>query len=140
MQKKETLLTHQIALLFWMNSCSYFEANPAFIQRVFFQKRTVMLARGMIWLCLCWASPWARGTRGYLHMNARGQDRIRNNELDGTDWTLCWFHTDYFITECLFPIRLTSFQIYIFFFQNHKDLLYSWVYTKNRHFKVSIDV
>ncbi len=42
--KKETLLTHQIALLFWMNSCSYFEANPAFIQRVFFQKRTVMLA------------------------------------------------------------------------------------------------
>ncbi len=44
--KKETLLTHQIALLFWMNSCSYFEANPAFIQRVFFQKRTVMLARG----------------------------------------------------------------------------------------------
>ncbi len=46
MQKKETLLTHHIALLFWMNSCSYFEANPAFIQRVFFQKRTVMLARG----------------------------------------------------------------------------------------------
>ncbi len=44
--KKETLLTHQIALLFWMNSCSYFEANPAFIQRVFFQERTVMLARG----------------------------------------------------------------------------------------------
>ncbi len=44
MQKKETLLTHQIALLLWMKYCSYFEANPAFIQRVFFQKRTVMLA------------------------------------------------------------------------------------------------
>ncbi len=67
-----------------MNSCSYFEANPAFIQRVFFQKRTVMLARGTIWLCFG-ASPRARGTRGYLHMNARGRDRIRNNELDGTD-------------------------------------------------------
>ncbi len=172
--KKETLLTHQIALLFWMNSCSYFEGNPAFIQRVFFQKRTVMLARGTIWLC-CWAFPWARGTRGYLHMNVRGRDRIRNNELDGTDWTSCWFHTDYFITECLFSIRLTSFQsrhfqlsiditpmsvcwvfaelqfilvtyfeeqlaemekterilfVFFFFFQNHKVLLYSWVYTK----------
>ncbi len=157
-----------------MNSCSYFEANPAFIQRVFFQKRTVMLARGTIWLCF-WASPWARGTGGYLHMNARGRDRIRNNELDGTDWTSCWFHTDYFITECLFSIRLTSFQsrhfqlsiditpmsvcwvfaelhfilvtffeeqlaemektksascLFSFFFQNHKVLFYSWVYTK----------
>ncbi len=119
MQKKETLLTHHIALLFWMNSCSYFEANPAFIQRVFFQKRTVMLARGPIWLCL-WVFPWARGSRGYLHVNARGRDRIRNNELDGTDWTSCWFHTDYFITECLFSIRLTSFQ--------------------SRHFQLSIDI
>ncbi len=172
--KKETLLAHQIALLFWMNSCSYFEANPAFIQRVFFQKRTVMLAARNIWLCF-WASPWARGSRGYLHMNTRGRDRIRNNELDGTDWTSCWFHTDYFITECLFSIRLTSFQsrhfqlsiditpmsvcwvfaelqfilvtffeeqlaemektksascLFSFFFQNHKVLLYSWVYTK----------
>ncbi len=36
------------------------------------------------------------------------ENRIRNNELDGTDWTLCWFHTDYFITECLFSIRYTS--------------------------------
>ncbi len=108
-------------------------------------------------------------------MNARGRDRIRNNELDGTDWTSCWFHTDYFITECLFSIRLTSFQsrhfqlsiditpmsvcwvfaelqfilvpffeeqlaemektksascLFSFFFQNHKVLLYSWVYTK----------
>ncbi len=108
-------------------------------------------------------------------MNARGRDRIRNNELDGTDWTSCWFHTDYFITECLFSIRLTSFQsrhfqlsiditpmsvcwdfaelqfilvtflksssrrqrrqrahpvCFLFFFKNHKVLLYSWVYTK----------
>ncbi len=53
-------------------------------------------------------------------MNARGRDRIRNNELDGTDWTSCWFHTDYFITECLFLIRLTSFQ--------------------SRHFQHSIDI
>ncbi len=53
-------------------------------------------------------------------MNARGRDRIRNNELDGTDWTSCWFHTDYFITECLFSIRLTSFQ--------------------SRHFQLSIDI
>ncbi len=68
----------------------------------------------------CWASTWARGSRGYLHMNARGRDRIRNNELDGTDWTSCWFHTDYFITECLFSIRLTSFQ--------------------SRHFQLSIDI
>ncbi len=68
----------------------------------------------------CWASPWARGTRGDLHMKARGRDRIRNNELDGTDWTSCWFHTDYFITECLFSIRLTSFQ--------------------SRHFQLSIDI
>ncbi len=98
-------------------------------------------------------------------MNTRGRDRIRNNELDGTDWTSCWFHMDYFITECLFSIRLTSFQsrhfrynshvrvlsfrwvtVHFsdvfwraahgdgedkeFFFQNHKVLLYSWVYTK----------
>ncbi len=42
--------------------------------------------------------------------NARGRDRIRNNELDWKDWTSCWFHTDYFITECLFLIRLTSFE------------------------------
>ncbi len=122
----------------------------------------------------CWASLehaahvviyiWTRG----------GRDRIRNNELDGTDWTSCWFHTDYFITECLFSIRLTSFQsrhfqlsiditpmsvcwvfaelhfilvtyfkeqlaemktksascLFSFFPQNHKVLLYSWVYTK----------
>ncbi len=182
--KKETLLTHQIALLFWMNSCSYFEANPAFIQRVFFQKRTVMLVRGTIWLCF-WASPWARGTRGYLHMNARGRDRIRNNELDGTDWTSCWFHTDYFITECLFSIRLTSFEsrhfqrsiditpmsvcwvftelqlifvtcfkeklaetktksahcLFSFFIPKPQSfVVFVRVHTKNRHFKVSIDV
>ncbi len=61
-------------------SCSYFEANPAFIQRVFFQKRTVMLAaRNDLALFV------VGRLLGYLHMNARGPDRIRNNELDGTD-------------------------------------------------------
>ncbi len=49
-----------------------------------------------------------------------GGYRIRNSELDWKDWTSCWFHTDYFITECLFSIRLTSFE--------------------SRHFHLSIDI
>ncbi len=117
--KKETLLTHQIALLFWMNSCSYFEANPAFIQPVFFQKTNSNVSARNDLALLLGVSLSTRHT-WYLHMNTRGRDRIRNNELDGTDWTSCWFHTDYFITECLFSIRLTSFQ--------------------SRHFQLSIDI
>ncbi len=118
MQKKETLLTHQIAslldellLLFWGKS--------SFYSACLLPETNSNVSARNIWLC-CWAFPWARGTRGYLHMNTRGRDRIRNNELDGTDWTSCWFHTDYFITECLFSIRLTSFQ--------------------SRHFQLSIDI
>ncbi len=69
------------------------------------------------------ASPWARGSSGYLHMKCvcrRGRDHIRNIELDWKDWTSCWFHTDYFIMECLFSMRLTSFE--------------------SRHFQLSIDI
>ncbi len=71
-----------------------------------------------------WASPCARVSRGYLHMNdaraARVRYRIRDNELDGKDLTSCWFHTDYLITEYLFLIVFTSF--------------------KSRHVKLSIDI
>ncbi len=38
----------------------------------------------------------------------------------GKNWTCRWFHTDYFITEYLFSVRLTSF--------------------KSRHVKLSIDI
>ncbi len=105
-------LLDELLLLFWGKSSLY--------QLVFFQKRTV------------W-SPQALFVVGRLHEHAahvviyilnaraaRGRDRIRNNELDWKDWTWCWFHTDYFITECLFSIRLTSFE--------------------SRHFKLSIDI
>ncbi len=91
-----------------------FRGKSSLYQRVFFQKRTVwshsLFVVGKI----------RAGTRGYLLMNARGRGRIRNNELDWKDWTSCWFHTDYFITECLFSIRLTSFE--------------------SRHFEFSIDI
>ncbi len=39
---------------------------------------------------------------------------------DGKNWTCHWFHTDYFINEYLFSVRLTSF--------------------KSRHVKLSIDI
>ncbi len=104
-------LVDELLLLFWGKS--------SFYSACLLPETNSNVSARNIWLCF-WASPWARGTRGYLHMNARGRDRIRNNELDGTDWTSCWFHTDYFITECLFSIRLTSFQ--------------------SRHFQLSIDI
>ncbi len=108
-----------------MKYCSSFEGSPAFTQCIFFQKLTVAATNALLTLCLCWASPWAH-ISGYLNYIwtarvARGRDCIRDNELDGKDWTSCSFHTDYFITECLFSIRrFTSF--------------------KSRHFKLSIDI
>ncbi len=102
-------LLDELLLLIWGKSSLY--------QLIFFQKRTVwsphslfvvsMSTRRLTWL-FTYERAWA----------ARGRDRIRNNELDWKDWTSCWFHMDYFITEC-FSIRLTSFE--------------------SRHFKLSID-
>ncbi len=106
-------LLDELLLLFWGKSSFYSACLlPETNSNVSREERSGFVC--------CWASTWARGSRGYLHMNARGRDCIRNNELDGTDWTSCWFHTDYFITECLFSIRLTSFQ--------------------SRHFQLSIDI
>ncbi len=48
------------------------------------------------------------------------RDLIRDNETRRKNWTCSWFHTDYFITEYLFSLRLTSF--------------------KSRHVKLSIDI
>ncbi len=49
-----------------------------------------------------------------------GRDLIRDNETRWKNWTCRWFHTDYFITEYLFSVRLTSF--------------------KSRYVKLSIDI
>ncbi len=43
--------------------------------------------------------------------SARGHDHISDNELRRENWTLCWFHTDYFNREYLFWMWLTSFKI-----------------------------
>ncbi len=51
---------------------------------------------------------------------ARGRDHIRDNEFRQKNWTCCWFNTDYFITEYLFSVRVTSFT--------------------SRHIKLSIDI
>ncbi len=102
-----------------MNSCSYFEGNPAFISSSSSRKEQYALLRLFV------------GGRRLEHAAhvviyiwnaraARGRDCIRNNELDWKDWTSCWFHTDYFITECLVSIKLTSFE--------------------SRHFELSIDI
>ncbi len=116
-------LLDELLLLFWGKSSLY--------QLVFFQKRTV-------------CSPQALFVVGRLLEHAahvviyiwnarvtRVRDRIRNNELDWKDWTSCWFHTDYFITECLFSIRLTSFESR--YFQRSMDITpmsVCWVFTE----------
>ncbi len=65
----------------------------------------------MVWGCIsvCVGRLHARASHVDIYIwtaRVRGRDRIRDNELDGKDWTSCWFHTDYFITEYLFSIRL----------------------------------
>ncbi len=100
-----------------MNSCSYFEGNPAFLSSSSSRKEQYALLRLFV---------VGRRLEHAAHVviyiwnarAARGRDCIRNNELDWKDWTSCWFHTDYFITECLFSI--TSFE--------------------SRHFELSIDI
>ncbi len=102
-------LLDELLLLFWGKSSLY--------QLVFFQKRTV-------------CSPQALFVVGRLHEHAAhvviyiwmrgGGIALEIMGLDWKDWTSCWFHTDYFITECLFSTRLTSFE--------------------SRHFELSIDI
>ncbi len=43
---------------------------------------------------------------GPIAQSARGRELIRDNEISGKNWTCRWFHTDYFITEYLFSVRL----------------------------------
>ncbi len=113
--QKETLLTHQIDLLFWMNSCSYLCSwKSSLYQLLFLPETNSMLSSGFV---CCWASPWARGSRGYF--------KYKRRVPRGGGIALEIMSTLERLNIVLVFIRITSSQNVCF---------------RSRHFELSIDI